>query len=460
MLRHSLFLKGCVVVGLFILLTIPMMMIEGQVRERSYLRAQVISEIAESYSRQQTLAGPVIYIPYSQTFYTREWNKTLEKYEHKKSVHHDRLVITPEQLTVSSDVKTEMRHRGIYGAPVYRSQNVFKGAFRMPERFPVSGTELDIGEAYLVVAVADMRGIISVPTVHILDDTKPMVLGAGATRLDSNSMSLALGDPAGLFGKTVPFEFTLDVKGSQRLGVLPIAGTFNLTITSSWPHPSFNGLMLPESHDITAQGFSANWRTNALASAAAINCVRKEISCVDADYALNVGFIEPVTGFSSVERTVKYNHLFVLIIFAAFLVYEVLKRLRIHGLQYILVGLAQAMFFLLLLALSEHIRFGYAYLVAAVACVGLIGLYIRHVLDSGKSALLLVGVLALAYGILYLTLLSEDYAFLMGSVMLFATLAVIMMVTRKVDWYHYSDALRDKVRDKRANADADAGMGR
>ena len=459
MLRHSLFLKGCVVIGLFILLTIPMMMVEGQVNERGHMRAKVVSEIAESYSRQQTVAGPVIYIPYSQTFYTKEWNKALEKYEHKKAVHQGHLVITPEQLTVSSDVETGMRYRGIYGAPVYRSRSVFKGTFRIPDRFPVAGTEVEIGEAYLVVAVADMRGIISVPEVHILGDSSPMVLGAGATRLDSNSMSLALGDATGLPGKTLPFEFTLELKGSQRLGILPIAGTFGLSVTSNWPHPSFNGLMLPESHDITADGFSASWRTNALASAAAISCVKKEISCVNPDYALSVGFIEPVTGYSSVERTVKYNHLFVLIIFAAFLVYEVMKRLRIHGLQYILVGLAQAMFFLLLLALSEHIAFAHAYLVAAVACIGLIGLYIRHVLDSAKSAVLLVGVLALAYSVLYLTLLSEDYAFLMGSVMLFTTLAVIMMVTRKVNWYQYSDALRDKMRDKRNTDDVDGKDG-
>lgn len=201
---------------------------------------------------------------------------------------------------------------------------------------------------------------------------------------------------------------------------------------------------------ITAQGFSATWRTNALASATAINCIKKEVSCVTSSHALNVDFIEPVTGHSSVERTVKYSHLFVLIIFAAFLLYEVLKKLRIHGLQYILVGLAQAMFFLLLLALSEHISFGLAYLVAAISCISLIGFYIRHVLDSARSALLLSLTLALVYAVLYMTLLSEDFAFLMGSVLLFAVLAAIMIMTRKVDWYGYSDALRDKVLENRS----------
>lgn len=450
MLRHSLFLKACVVIGLFVLLTVPMAIVKEQVQERGRLRAEVVSEIADSYSRQQTVAGPVIYVPYSQTFYNQEWNKELKRYEEKKTVQRNYLVITPESLDITATVETEMRHRGIYGAPVYKSRSRFKGAFRIPDALPVYGNALEVGTAFMIVSVADMRGIVSVPQIRILDQVRAMSLGTGTSGLDKHSMSLELGAMPDLFGTTLPFEFELDIKGSQRLGFLPIAGAQSLKVSSTWPHPSFNGLMLPESHDISAEGFSAIWRTNALASATAISCIKKEPGCVNSGYALNVDFIEPVTGHSSVERTVKYSHLFVLIIFAAFLLYEVLKKLRIHGLQYILVGLAQAMFFLLLLALSEHIAFGLAYLVAAVSCISLIGFYIRHVLDSAASALLLSFALALVYGVLYMTLLSEDFAFLMGSVLLFAVLAVIMIMTRKVDWYGYSDALRDKVMENRS----------
>jgi inner membrane protein len=454
MLHHSLFLKACVVIGLFALLTIPMMMVKGQVQERGRLRAEVVSEIANSYSQQQTVSGPVIYVPYSQTFYNQEWNKELKRYEEKKTVQRNYLIITPENLDITATVETEMRHRGIYGAPVYKSRSTFKGAFRIPDSLPVYGNALEVGAAFMVVAVADMRGIVSVPKIRILDQVRTMSLGMATSGLDKHSMSLELGAIPDLLGTTLPFEFELDIKGSQRLGFLPIAGAQSLKVSSTWPHPSFNGLMLPESHDITAEGFSAIWRTNALASATAISCIKKEVSCVNSGYALNVDFIEPVTGHSSVERTVKYSHLFVLIIFAAFLLYEVLKKLRIHGLQYILVGLAQAMFFLLLLALSEHIAFSLAYLVAAISCISLIGFYIRHVLDSAKSALLLSFALTLVYGVLYMTLLSEDFAFLMGSVLLFALLAAIMIMTRKVDWYGYSDALREKVLESRGMSDA------
>jgi inner membrane protein len=441
MWRNSLLAKTGMVLGIFILLSIPISMIKGQIFQRSGLKNQAAHEIAGSYSRSQTITGPFIYIPYQERHWSRVWNKELSQYEQQESFTSRRLILTPDQLSIDSTVDTQMRYRGIYGAPVFTSQNKFDGALLIPKTLPVTGDNIIVGQAYMVVALSDMRGIGAVPAIQIGERSEQMKLGADLSGLDEHSMYLPLGNAKDLIGKTIPFTFTLSIKGSQRLGFLPAAGNFSLNMQSAWMHPRFNGLMLPSTHDINAQGFSATWQTNHLASAAAINCIEKELSCLDSSKAMNVDFIEPISGYSSVERTVKYSHLFVLIIFSAFLLFEVLKKLRIHALQYTLVGLAQAMFFLLVLALSEHLKFSHAYAIAAVSCIALIGIYLRNVLQSVYASSLFSGALALVYGFLYMTLLSEDYAFLMGSLLLFVVLSTIMLTTRHIDWYVYSERM-------------------
>ncbi|MBQ0754709.1 MAG: cell envelope integrity protein CreD [Gammaproteobacteria bacterium] len=441
MWRNSLLAKTGMVLGIFMLLSIPISMIKGQIFQRSSLKSQVADEIAESYSRSQTITGPFIYIPYQERHWSRVWNKELKKYEQKASRTDRRLILTPDQLSIDSTVDTQMRYRGIYGAPVFTSQNHFDGAIVIPKSLPIQGNDIIVGQAYMVVAISDMRGIGEVPAIQTGERNEQMKLGGDLPGLDEHSMYLPLGNARDLLGKNIPFTFTLSIKGSQRLGFIPAAGDFSLRMQSAWGHPRFNGLMLPSTHDINDQGFSAVWQTNHLASAAAINCIEKNISCLDSSKAMNVDFIEPITGYSSVERTVKYSHLFVLIIFSAFLLFEVLKKLRIHALQYTLVGLAQAMFFLLVLALSEHLQFSVAYAIAAVSCIALIGTYLRHVLQSAYASLLFSAALALVYGFLYMTLLSEDHAFLMGSLLLFVVLSTIMLTTRHIDWYAYSERI-------------------
>lgn len=441
MWRNSLLAKTGMVLGIFMMISIPIAMIKGQIFQRSSLKTEAANEIAASYSRSQTIAGPFLYIPYQERHWSRVWNKELNQYEQKSSLTSHRLILTPNQLSIDSSVDTQMRYRGIYGAPVFTSQNQFEGALVIPKTLPVKGDNIIVGQAYMVVAISDMRGIGEVPAMQIGERSEKMQLGANLPGLNEHSMYLPLGNATDLIGKTIPFTFTLSIKGSQRLGFLPAAAEFSLTMQSAWLHPRFNGLMLPSTHDINDQGFSATWQTNHLAAAAAINCIEKEISCLDSSKAMNVDFIEAITGYSSVERTVKYSHLFVLIIFSAFLLFEVLKKLRIHALQYTLVGLAQAMFFLLVLALSEHLKFSLAYAIAALSCIALIGTYLRHVLQSAYAASLFSAALALVYSFLYMTLLSEDYAFLMGSLLLFVVLSTIMLTTRHIDWYAYSERM-------------------
>jgi inner membrane protein len=154
---------------------------------------------------------------------------------------------------------------------------------------------------------------------------------------------------------------------------------------------------------------------------------------------LGVRFVQPVDAYSQSERAVKYGFLFVFLTFVAFFLYEVLRRMAIHPIQYALCGAAVALFFLLLVSLSEHLPFLAAYLVASVACVGLVAFYVGHVLRSAKRGIVFGGLLGILYGFLYVILQSEDYALLLGALLLFVALAIVMIMTRRVDWYRLSE---------------------
>ena len=203
---------------------------------------------------------------------------------------------------------------------------------------------------------------------------------------------------------------------------------------ADWPHPSFQGRYLPARHEIDASGFKASWKVSRFAAAGAegASCA---FPCSRMKEAIAVSFIEPVGLYQSLERASKYGFLFLGLTFAAFMLLELLRRLAIHPVQYTLVGLALAMFFLLLVALSEHIDFGAAYAVATGACVGVISIYLMRVLGNAALGLAFGAALTALYGMLYALLKAEDYSLLGGSLLLFALLAALMVATRSVDWY-------------------------
>ncbi|MCO2314175.1 cell envelope integrity protein CreD, partial [Pseudomonas aeruginosa] len=205
-----------------------------------------------------------------------------------------------------------------------------------------------------------------------------------------------------------------------------------------WPHPSFGGEFLPSEREITAQGFTARWQTSFFATnmeEALRSCVEEQRCDGFQARAFGVGLVDPVDQYLKADRAIKYALLFITLTFAGFFLFEVLKRLAVHPVQYALVGLALAFFYLLLLSLAEHVGFELAYLVSAGACVGLIGFYLCFVLRSVARGLGFSAGLAGLYGLLYGLLSAEDYALLMGSLLLFAVLAAVMVLTRRLDWY-------------------------
>jgi inner membrane protein len=253
-----------------------------------------------------------------------------------------------------------------------------------------------------------------------------------------------------------PLQLGFALRGTEALAIAPLADANRIALDSPWPHPHFNGDFLPRSHRIDGNGFHAEWDVSSLASnpqaqyreggdAAAgkpVAAPGREGMAATASAAVLAGIdkiglslVEPVNLYGKVVRATKYGLLFVLLTFVGFFMFETIKQLPIHPIQYALVGLALAIFFLLLLGLSEHIAFGWAYLAAGVACIGLIGYYLGHVLRSRARGAAFSAMLGLLYAALYGLLVSEDNALVLGAGLLFAILAAIMVATRKVNWY-------------------------
>jgi inner membrane protein len=238
----------------------------------------------------------------------------------------------------------------------------------------------------------------------------------------------------------VAFKFKLGLNGMDDFSIVPLGRDTEVRLTSTWPHPSFVGQYLPETRQISATGFDATWHTSWFSTNANERfqqCGEDHCEALNGT-VLGVRLIEPVDVYLMSERSVKYGFLFVFLTFGAFFLFEALKRVGIHPVQYGMVGLALALFFLLLISVSEHIAFPLAYSIAASSCVALVGFYVSHVLHHARWGVGFGAMLGALYGLLYVLLQSEDYALLLGSVLLFALLAVAMILTRQVDWYQLS----------------------
>jgi inner membrane protein len=240
----------------------------------------------------------------------------------------------------------------------------------------------------------------------------------------------------------------LQLQGTGQFNLSPLGKETHLSLVSDWPHPSFTGNYLPVERSINEKGFSARWQTSYFSTNMEEHFQRCNTykECVTFEHTpLGVNLIDPINHYVKSDRAVKYALLFIALTFAGFFLFEILKHLQVHPIQYALVGLALAFFYLLLISLSEHIGFALAYGVSATACVSLIGFYVSYVLQSVLRALGFTAALALLYGLLYGLLSAEDYALLMGALLLFAMLGAFMALTRNVDWYNLNNSASNSI---------------
>lgn len=431
-MQKKLFIKIAAIGLMSLLLLIPLAMIESQIAARGQRQAEVIRDIADSAAGEQTLIGPVLRIRYRERIEVRgkEAGTGAETVRHE-IVTRD-TVIAPQTLVIDGEARVEARNRGLYRANLYRLGLTLQGRFDVPAHLGLEpGRDIVSAEAFLVMGLSDPRGVDNDPEVRV--DGRPHRFATGSEKTFAGAgLHVALGALDTQTARSLDFTVPLSLTGTSRLAIAPAGEATTVTLRSHWPHPSFQGRFLPVERRVDGDGFEARWQVSHLAR----NFDR--VLSADTDggrETLAVSFVEPVNVYLQGERAVKYGVLFVVLTFAAFFLTEVLRRRPIHLLQYLLVGLALAVFFLLLVALSEHIHFALAYAVSAAACVLLIGTYLAGALGGRRHGMLFGGGIAVLYGVLYGLIRSEDNALLMGALLLFAALGATMLATRRIDWY-------------------------
>ena len=442
-MSRALLLKSLLIAALSVILMVPVGMIRELIAERQARRDQAIAEIALGWGGRQTLTGPYLLVPYERTW-SEVLRETVDGSVRERRIERREsreLRLAPEAVDWTAEVSTSEKMRGIYRARLYTARVQASGRIAVPPRFGLGEDQgkLSFGTPRLVLGVSDPRGLRSVSQLVAGVDTSVFASGSGDDALASgiHAPVAALGTPPPGGGRSLHFSFSLELAGSEALAVAPLAHDTTIALRADWPHPSFQGVFLPASHALGESGFSAKWQVSRYAAQGEQRlggCRNADCAALSAQQAV-VSLIEPVGVYQRLERAAKYGFLFVGLLFAAFFLFELLRRLMIHPIQYALVGLALAIFFLLLTALSEHIAFGQAYALATFACVGLVTFYVLRVLRSTAAGLAFGAALGALYGVLYLLIQAEDYSLLGGAALLFGLLALAMLATRNVDWY-------------------------
>jgi inner membrane protein len=432
-LRSSVVVRLLVMGLLMVLLLVPLTMVQSVVTERAGRRSEVAEEVSATWGAAQTIAGPVLVVPYRCT--TTDANG-------KQTQTINRASFLPDVLDVQGVADTDVRKRSLFKVVVYKARLRMSGRFATPDLASITrpGTEPLWNEATINIGITDPRGIARRMALKWNGQDIAFAPGIADTGLFSTGLHAAV--PLSLPGPQggIPFSLDLDLNGTRDLRLLPAGSDTSLQLSSGWPHPGFAGAPLPESRSVGGQGFSATWRVpyfgRGFPPAWTDSGLDREKVKAQAEAAsFGVSFVQPVDIYQQAERAVKYASLFIVLTFVVFFLCEVMRARLLHPVQYVFVGFAICVFYLLLLSISEHVGFDVAYASAATATTLLIGTYSAFALGGAREGALMGTAVAALYGFLYLLLRLEDYALLAGSVGLFAMLALLMLATRRVNWY-------------------------
>lgn len=441
--RGSTMLKLLGVGALILIMLIPLLMIEGVLSDRLARRNEAVNDITSSWGKDQSIIGPVLVVPYlhhgtvvrSVTLpdgrvETREVAETTVAYAY----------FLPDALDITGDVQTQTLHRGIYDAAVFRGQINISGKFPVPDMAALKIAPADVlwKDAVVTLAVSDLRGT-----------REGLTLDWGGKKIQLQPGSQLPGYTTGVtaqlsseqpIAESTTFSIALDLNGSSGIFFAPFGIQNTVTLKANWPDPGFQGAFLPAERHVRTDGFDASWKVSYYGRDYPQRWTSRSgnerfTTLAVSNSLFGAQFLRVLDAYRYVERSIKYGVLFFVLVFTTFFLFEVTARQKIHPLQYLMVGAALCLFYLALLSASEFIGFTAAYFIATFAATGLITWYCSHFLGGGVRTLIIGGGLIGVYTFLYITLRQQDYALLMGTVALFVLLAVVMWVTRKVDWY-------------------------
>jgi inner membrane protein len=443
-----LFFKIGAIFFVALLLLLPVAQIRELVGERQQTRDAVVAEIAHSTADAQTITGPLLVVPFVRK--VRSWSEEREG-EPRRLVETEiagQLTFLPADFELSGTLEVAERQRGIYRARMFDADSRITGAFELKPDYGITTDRADytFGTPHLALGISDIRGIGN--ALELDWNGAPVSFEPGtATPVLTAGVHAALPVLDVTSARRMTYAIALSVQGTGNFQVTPMGRDSRVLLTSNWPHPSFVGEFLPRQREVKTTGFSARWQTSFFATDlenvvnACLDGSPGHAACAElGNRRFGVSFIDPVDHYLQSDRATKYAFLFIGLTFAACFLFEVLRRLSVHPIQYGLVGLSLAVFFLLLLSLSEHVGFGLAYSVSAAACVSLIAYYVAHVIGRWQLGAAFGGALGCLYALLYVILSAEDYALLIGSLLVFGTLGVIMVLTRKVNWAQFGQS--------------------
>ncbi len=423
-LKSSVGLRLLIIGVLSLVLLIPAIMIQDLISEREARRESAVLEVSDKWGKAQMIAGPILMIPY-QRFIKDEKNNLVTLTE--------RAYLLPESLAIATELLPERRYRGIYEVILYNARIKMRAHFA-----PVSLEGLNIPandilwrEASLLLGLSDLKGIRDISTVNW--NGKELVANPGIEWKEVLETGITVKPELAAAAESYQFAVDLNLNGSGEIQFLPVGKETQAMVASQWNNPSFIGQFLPVQREVQANNFRAEWKVLHLNR----NYPQKWTGAQPLlpASAFGVKLLLPIDEYQKTTRTAKYAIMFIALTFLAFFMTEILNKKVIHPIQYILIGLALILFYTLLLSISEQLSFNRAYLIASAAIIGLITAYAKGVLGSNWVTAIIAGILIVLYGFLFVVLQLQDYALLLGSLGLFVILAIVMYLTRKVDWF-------------------------
>lgn len=437
------FVRGLIIAAITLALLVPLSFVSDMVDERSYIRRSAIEGIAESWGGVQRIAGPILVIPYQRQYSYTE----VVKDENKKNVSvtktgfsWENKVILPAKVNFDAALSPQIRYRSIYEYVVYSAPIHIDGTFRLPttESFGEDVARIDWHRAWFAVGVGDLKGITSeTPLLWEKKPLGPYHSGTGVKNLVGPGFHTGVPLDEENSGREQSFSLVISLNGSGGLYFTPVGETTRIHVAGNWPHPSFTGNLLPTSRAITDSDFEAEWVVPHLSrtypqSGTLGKDLFTENSNTILSFTAGLDLFETVSLYTQAKRAVKYGILFIGLTFVALFAFELVTGVRMHFLQYGLVGISMTVFYLVLLSLAEHTNFITAFTAASVITVCMNSLYIATAHRSRVKGLIMAVLLMALYILLYALLRMEDHALLIGTGIVLLALGVLMFLTRNL----------------------------
>ncbi|RKS42561.1 inner membrane protein [Gillisia mitskevichiae] len=430
-LKSNIYFKIGIIIFLILVLMIPTSMVENLIHEREQVQSSAIDEVSSKWGKGQTISGPFISIPF---------DKYVNKYNKKDSVNEIIKIkqwahFLPEKLNISGIIQPEKRNRGIYEVVVYESKLKIEGNFDNIDfkNLDIDKKDVHFDKATLNIGINDLKGIEKQVSIKWNNQNISFNSGTSTKEIISSGIN-AVVPIANDSMQTYLFSTEIDLKGSQYLYFTPVGKTTDVRIKSNWTTPSFTGTYLPDDRTVTDDGFDSKWNILHLNRNYPQEWVGSKYNIDISTFGTDL--LLPVDNYKKSYRVARYAILFLALTFLTFFFVEIMRKVFIHPIQYLLVGMAIIVFYVLLLSFSEHITFNFAYIIASILTLSLVSLYTMAILKSKQIGFLIFGILFIMYSFIFTIIQLEDYALLIGSSGMFIILCIVMYYSRKIDWYN------------------------